>query len=559
MIFNKNIQSAIIRHIILFSLLMGIVGIVCLGSLFLMSKMGSARKMIHLLERDFQRQTNSFVNSVVKNFRSTQSLKPEIIQAIRSNTFDNIHGELKRVQVGDKLKSIAFVLGNGRIISDGHTLLLFKEIIDSERLDPTGYDSFFKKEIKSYILVEPLYEDDQLLGYFIGQMNFDPVEKILASYQHELDLLGYQNSSVFFRSSDFFTGNNLSIEHLRLLETFDEQFPLQYISPKMISQFSSKMPDEKPAFIGCLIPEQAFLDPFLQLILISSLILCLLISLLIFYLRQKLSNQFDYMRTLLEDAKEITKSNIDQCTNSKSESIEIAQYLQEQTNALEAASLTITELVANSTHVSQRSRDLLESMTKTITNSSKQLNLSRENCKHLTKLCNISEDAQRLTNAIRATSSKIDLVAINASVEAFRAGARGHDFATVTQEIESLAQSAVEQSLKVDQTITEILSGATASLEQSSLFNNKVAEIIDEMDSLKNQLTELTRETRKQSEETLEMVQILTRKDRNGLRNKSSSDHTTERNRILITQMLLLNDTLDQINSLIGDEKRIKN
>lgn len=553
MTYRQNLESSLIRICIIFGLLAGIVCIVCLETYFILSTVASSQKIINLLQKSFKYKVTAHVDAALAAFGGSQSLKPEIINAIQSDDFFRVRKGLRIIQDKEEIKSIALVLEDGRVISGGKVWILFRKIFDSGALDQTTPFSFFSKESNSYILVEPIHDQSQVLGHFIAQMNFDPIERILANYQREIENNGFRNSSTYFRNSHFFTGKNLLLAHFELFKEVNDSRQLKYMSSMFLSQTTLKMPDGRIAFMGCLIPEGQILKSAIHSGLISGLILCLMAAISVIYLRRRLKIEFKPLKELLLDASDLTKSSLDKCQSSEADSLKIVDYLEEQSEALEAVSVLVSEFATTSTHLAQRARDLLETVNETSTRSTEQLDLSESNCEHLAELCTLSKTAQGLTNAIRTTSNKIDLVAINASVEAFRAGTRGHDFANVTQEIDSLAQNAMEQSLQVDQTITEILRGATAGFNQSSLITNQIANTYDELQALKRHLGELAAETRKQSAKILEMNQLFRRKDRHVKRNHQTTEQSMQNHKNLVQQMLDLEQKLESINSIIED------
>ena len=72
-----------------------------------------------------------------------------------------------------------------------------------------------------------------------------------------------------------------------------------------------------------------------------------------------------------------------------------------------------------------------------------------------------------LTKDILSISSSTDLIAINASIEATRAGAAGKGFAVVAQEIRRLADSCAETASHI-QEVSEVVTGAVSYLSESA-------------------------------------------------------------------------------------------
>ena len=77
------------------------------------------------------------------------------------------------------------------------------------------------------------------------------------------------------------------------------------------------------------------------------------------------------------------------------------------------------------------------------------------------------DQVNSLTNEIVAISSTTNLIALNASVEAMRAGDAGNGFAVVAQEIKSLADSCGETAGRI-QEVNEVVTKAVHNLSRHS-------------------------------------------------------------------------------------------
>ena len=123
--------------------------------------------------------------------------------------------------------------------------------------------------------------------------------------------------------------------------------------------------------------------------------------------------------------------------------MEYSSAMKTRANEMEASAQTNTEVIR------KKASDILEVLGEAI-----------ENSKSV-------DQVNSLTNEIVAISSTTNLIALNASVEAMRAGDAGNGFAVVAQEIKSLADSCGETAGRI-QEVNEVVTKAVHNLSRHS-------------------------------------------------------------------------------------------
>jgi ABC-type transporter Mla subunit MlaD len=443
------------------------------------------------------------------------------------------------------------VLRGGRIISGGDSWILLAKIVSAKNLEPQKETAFWWKDSNSYVLAKPLIFQGVNLGSFIALMDLDGLGDLLNQYKQEISNQGFQEISVFFRNPDFFTGENLSFGHYYTLRSQDLDLRFQFLNPFFISQYSLRMPDDSTGYIGSIVPENEVFKPVYQMGILSAIATFVLLSILVIALSFQTKNILKQLNQQVSKSRKLALGLLSMCTETDSVSRGMSTLVHEQSQSIEETATMVGEMAATSTDHAQRSRDTLDALGKTIEQTRVNAGLMAQVLKALESLCSSSAEVKELTHAIREISNRIDLVAINASIEAVRAGPKGQDFAVVVEEVEKLAQNAVEQSQKIDRQVQETLelsqSGHKAVEESQELFQ----QTLEQIKSSNRQLEEISDEARRQSERILQSAKTLINVDRKAARNRKVADQTAAHSRGLLDTMGELNSTLDEIRHLV--------
>lgn len=96
------------------------------------------------------------------------------------------------------------------------------------------------------------------------------------------------------------------------------------------------------------------------------------------------------------------------------------------------------------------------------------------------------------TDAINAIATQTNLLSLNASIEAARAGDAGRGFAVVASEISNLATQSKESADKINEIVSELQKDASESVDVMQILSKNFGEQGDQLDATKSSIDEMT-------------------------------------------------------------------
>lgn len=155
---------------------------------------------------------------------------------------------------------------------------------------------------------------------------------------------------------------------------------------------------------------------------------------------RNVTTQADFTRTATEDVESIGNSIV----TTEGEVQQLDENAQDMQNLSEKSMETLNQLVSISNITKEQIHSMHEQTTKT------------------NESVNKIKDAANLINDI---AEQTDLLALNASIEAAKAGEAGRGFSVVAEQIGNLAKQSAENVIEIDNVVEELLSNANRSLE----------------------------------------------------------------------------------------------
>ncbi|MCR5032322.1 MAG: HAMP domain-containing protein [Lachnospiraceae bacterium] len=176
---------------------------------------------------------------------------------------------------------------------------------------------------------------------------------------------------------------------------------------------------------------------------------------------EPIKTSLDNITRKLSDTMQLVKESSSQvaqgATNMSQGASDLAEGATNQAAAIEeltASVSTVTEQTRNMAESAQQSTGMATKVQEEVENSARKMHLVTDAMERIT---DASQQIEQITNSIESIAKQTQLLALNASIEAARAGDAGRGFAVVAEEISSLANESSEAAKNTHQLISDTM------------------------------------------------------------------------------------------------------
>ena len=253
-------------------------------------------------------------------------------------------------------------------------------------------------------------------------------------------------------------------------------------------------------------------------------------------MQQMISNLRTMVNNISSVAKEetTTSEQLEEITKETSNTVQEQKDIAEQfTTSMTQMGATVNEVAENTSNTSSALNEIqgkvlegssaLDKTYHSILSMTEQIQLSE---KTVQQVRSDFDQVSSVLDVIKEIAEQTNLLALNAAIEAARAGEQGRGFAVVADEVRQLAQRTQDSTKQIDDMIKNIISGANSSVEvmaksvsranevqshakEATDINEVITEQISQINTLSLQIATSTKEQTKMIDIILDNVENL--------------------------------------------------
>ena len=238
---------------------------------------------------------------------------------------------------------------------------------------------------------------------------------------------------------------------------------------------------------------------------------------------QKMNSSLNDLLGQVTDAVEQVTSGADQVSQA---SQSLSQGATEQASSLEEVSSSVNQINSQSKSNAENAQQANQLSRQSAENAKEGSKRMSELMELMDKINSSSDEINKVVKIIDDISFQINLLALNANVEAARAGKYGKGFGVVAEEVRNLANKSADSVNETNRMVAETVSNIQKGTEAARSTSDQLNDIVEGAQKVSEILEELSSSNREQSEAIDQITSSLDQIDQVTQSNTASAEES---------------------------------